>query len=281
MSESEQLTNVVKTDAAASQDVYRVGVRVPPFWPEKPAIWFAQMEGQFVISNITADTTKFFYVVGHLDSRYAAEVEDIIMNPPATDKYDRLKTELIKRLSKSKEKKVHQLLTHEELGDRKPSQFLRHLQHLAGPEVPDEFLRTIWSSRLPSNIQSIIASQASSPLDVLADLADRIHDVVPRGHEVAATSSTQGVCDLFTINKQMSELTKQVEFLTQKVNDLSRLSRSKTRNDRSSSRLNRQNRSQSRKNIHPTCWYHFKFGEKATKCDQPCDFKQENSKSSQ
>ncbi|KAJ8729839.1 hypothetical protein PYW07_016877 [Mythimna separata] len=276
MSESEQVLDNAKTDLTTSQDVFRVGVRVPPFWPEKPAIWFAQIEGQFAISNITADTTKFYYVVSHLDPRYAAEVEDVIVNPPAADRYSRLKTELIKRLSESSEKKVHQLLTHAELGDRKPSQFLRHLQHLAGPTVPDEFLRTIWSSRLPSNIQSIIASQATSPLNVLADLADRIHDVVPRGHEVAATSATPS--DLFTMNKQMVELTKQVEILTQKVNDLSRISRSKSRNDRSSSRVNR---SHSRKKIHPTCWYHFKFGEKATKCEEPCDFKPENSRSSQ
>jgi hypothetical protein len=32
---------------------------------------------------------------------------------------------------------------HEEMGDRKPSQFLRHLKSLA-PEVPDDFLRSIW-----------------------------------------------------------------------------------------------------------------------------------------
>lgn len=263
-------------DPEKSQDVFRVGVRVPPFWPEKPAIWFAQIEGQFAISNITADTTKFYYVVSHLDPRYAAEVEDIIVNPPATDKYAILKAELIKRLSESREKKVHQLLTHEELGDRKPSQFLRHLQHLAGPKVPEEFLRTIWSSRLPSNIQSIIASQASARLDVLADLADRIHDVVPRGHQVAATS-THGVSEMDVMCKQMTELTKQVQILTQKVNDLSRPSRSNRREDRSKSR---QNRSQSRSK-YSTCWYHYKFGAKATKCVQPCDFQPENCTSSQ
>ena len=275
MSDSEQEKN--KMESAASQDVFRVGVRVPPFWPEKPAIWFAQIEGQFAISNITADTTKFYYVISHLDPRYATEVEDVIINPPATEKYIKLKTELIMRLSESREKKVHQLLTHEELGDRKPSQFLRHLQHLPGPKVPEEFLRTIWSSRLPSNIQSIFASQDSARLDALADLADRIHDVMPRGHQVAATS-THGVSDLDTMCKQMGELTNQVQALTQKVNDLSRQNRSRKREDRSKSR---QNRSQSRDKDYPTCWYHFKFGEKATKCVQPCEFKPENCKSSQ
>jgi hypothetical protein len=49
-----------------------VGIWVLPFWPEKPAVWFAQLEGQFALSNIMLDATKFYY----------AEVEDVITNPP-------------------------------------------------------------------------------------------------------------------------------------------------------------------------------------------------------
>jgi hypothetical protein len=40
--------------------INRVGIRVPPFWPEKPAVWFAQLEGQFALPNITQDATKFY-----------------------------------------------------------------------------------------------------------------------------------------------------------------------------------------------------------------------------
>jgi hypothetical protein len=45
-----------------------VGVRVPPFWPEKPAVWFAQLEGQFALSGITQDEIKLYYVISHLDN---------------------------------------------------------------------------------------------------------------------------------------------------------------------------------------------------------------------
>ena len=271
-------------NSTPSHDVFRVGVRVPPFWPEKPEIWFAQVEGQFAISNITADTTKFYYVVSNLDTRYSTEVEDIIVNPPVINKYEKLKTELIKRLSESREKKVHQLLTHEELGDRKPSQFLRHLQHLTGPKVPEEFLRTIWSSRLPANIKSIIASQVSARLEELADLADRIHDVMPTSRHVASTTTTQP--DLETMSRQITDLTKQVQLLTEKLdqNNVSRSGRSNSRDD-NNARSRRQSRSHSRNRYqkYTTCWYHYKFGAKATKCTQPCDFtvQSENCKSSQ
>ncbi|XP_045530711.1 uncharacterized protein LOC123718339 [Pieris brassicae] len=166
------------TETSPLTENFRVGVRIPPFYPEMPGLWFSQMEAQFTLANIRTDETKFFYVVGNLDAQYAAEVEDVISYPPPADKYDKLKAELIKRLSASREKKVKQLLMHEELGDRKPSQFYRHLLNLAGPGVPEEFLRTIWTSRLPSSTQAIIASQSKTDLTELAELADRIHDVV-------------------------------------------------------------------------------------------------------
>ena len=49
--------------------ITRVGIRVPPFWPEKPAVWFAQFEGQFALSNITQDSTKFYYVISQLENK--------------------------------------------------------------------------------------------------------------------------------------------------------------------------------------------------------------------
>ena len=61
--------------------INRVDIRVPPFWPEKPAVWFAQLEGQFALSNITQDSTKFYYVISQLENKYAAEVEDVITTP--------------------------------------------------------------------------------------------------------------------------------------------------------------------------------------------------------
>lgn len=127
-----------------------------------------------------------------------------------------MKTELIKRLSASQELKVKQSLMHEELGDRKPSQFLRHLSNLAGSSVPDDFVKTLWSSRLPSNIQTILASQSDLPLDKLADLADKIHELAPSvPYQVASTAhsaptSAQGMPTtvIETMANQISELTK-------------------------------------------------------------------------
>ena len=62
--------------------INRVGIRVPTFWPEKPAVWFALLEGQLALSNITHVSTVFYYLISQMDNKYAAEVEDVITNPP-------------------------------------------------------------------------------------------------------------------------------------------------------------------------------------------------------
>lgn len=247
-------------------------IKIPPFWPEKPAIWFAQIEGQFAIYKITDDTTKFYHILGNLDRQYATEVEDILTGPPD---YVRLKAELIKRLSVSRENKVKQLLMHEEQGSRKPSQFLRHLQHLAGPQVPEDFIKTIWISRLPTGIQPIIASQTSLSLEALAELSDRINDIVPSPTRQVASASSSSPIDELT--RQVAELTRQVSALTAQNNDRSRpRERGQGNRSRSVSR-----RSDSCYRRFPVCWYHSSFGTQAHKCLKPCDYKTGNAPGSQ
>ena len=185
--------------------INRVGIRVPPFWPENPAMWFAQLEGQFALSNITQDATKLYYVISQLDNKYAVEVEDVITNPRHTGRYDRIKTELIRRLSLSEEQRVHHLLMHEEMGSRRPIQFLRHLRTLAGPSVPSDFLRILWTNRLPPNIQAMIATQAQVPLDDVTQLADKIVEATSSPC-VARVSSSH---DIGTLTARVDELARE------------------------------------------------------------------------
>jgi hypothetical protein len=70
-------------------------------------------------------------------------VEDIINSPPQQDPYTTLKTELVKGVCPSRDhQRTHQLFTLEKMGDRKPSQFLRHLKSLA-QDIPDKYLSIV------------------------------------------------------------------------------------------------------------------------------------------
>jgi hypothetical protein len=146
----------METSSTQPASIARVAVRLPSFWAEQPDVWFAQAEAQFSLVGITNEWTKFHHVISQLDHRYAAEVRDIITSPPQQEPYTMLRTELLDRLS-SGEQRFRQLLTLEAMGDRKQSQYLRHLRSLA-PDVPDNLLRTIWTSQLPKDIQITLAA---------------------------------------------------------------------------------------------------------------------------
>jgi hypothetical protein len=107
-------------DSFQPAEVSRVTVWLPPFWAEWPAVWFAQAEVQFFLAGISTEKTKFYHVISQLDLRYAAKLEDVITSPPVRDPYTTLRTELMRRLSPSRQQRIRQFLTLE-MGDRKPS----------------------------------------------------------------------------------------------------------------------------------------------------------------
>ncbi|XP_076182736.1 uncharacterized protein LOC143154659 [Ptiloglossa arizonensis] len=195
------------TDLPQDVTVARVAIRVPPFWEKNPETWFRQLESQFVLAGITQDSTKYHYVSAHLENQYADLVNDIISDPPTQNMYDTLKAELIRRLSDTREQKIRTLLEHEEIGDRKPSTFLRRLQNLAGDTVSNEFLRTLWLGRLPRNIQSVLVSQKKESLSELASLADAVAEVTPGPQVTAASTAPDG------IHAELAELRREIAAL--------------------------------------------------------------------
>jgi hypothetical protein len=148
-------------DSSVPAEVSRVAMWLPPFWAKRPAVWFTQAEAQFTLAGISSEQTMFCYVISQLDHQQAKEVEDIIISPLGRDPYTTLRTKLLRLLSPSRQQRIRQLLTLEDMGNRKKSQFLRHLWRLA-PDVPDHFLNSIWSGQLPRNVWAIPSSQPES-----------------------------------------------------------------------------------------------------------------------
>ncbi|XP_076655171.1 uncharacterized protein LOC143360328 [Halictus rubicundus] len=223
-----------------------VAVDMAKFWAEKPALWFAHLDAQFGLRGITQEDTKYHHVEAQLDVKTAEEVEDILLNPPEQNKYTRLKEELIARLSTSKQRKMKQLLEHEERGDRTPSQFL-----------------------LPVTMQSVLATQDGVELEKVAALTDRISEVTPAQiHPAAAANNVAALGDIDALVEQIAAC------VTTKLKGRGRQPRRSTR----SSRYRRRYRSKSKAESRPSgiCWYHGRFGDKATKCTKPCTFQSGN-----
>jgi hypothetical protein len=72
-------------DSSQGGYVHRPAVRLPPFWPDRPGLWFATAEAQFDLASVTSEKTKFTYVISQLEYRHAAKVEDFIIPPPANE----------------------------------------------------------------------------------------------------------------------------------------------------------------------------------------------------
>jgi hypothetical protein len=244
---------------STSRDI-KSGRATSPFWAERPAVWFAQAEAQFTLARISSEQTKFYYVTSQLEHRYASEVEDIITSPPKRNPYTTLKTELVKRLSPSKER-IHQLLTLE-MGDRKPSQYLRSL-------APEDLLRSIWSSRLPPNIQAILAGQPEGEFNASAHCADRIIEAIPQPTIASITPLTGDNALLHRIE----DLSRQVAALSAELAHL----RSNYRDPPSCTRNRRSvKRPPSRDDAKSTlCWFHRRYGARAQKCIPPCSYCQQ------
>ncbi len=85
----------------ATATVSAVNMKLPPFWPTDPEMWFAQVEAQFSTCNIRVQRTKFDHIVASLTPEFAMEVRDLILHPPAVSPYDLLKQQLIKRTTAS------------------------------------------------------------------------------------------------------------------------------------------------------------------------------------
>ena len=146
------------------------------------------------------------------------------------------------------------------MGDRIPSQFLRHLNSLA-PDVPDDFLRTIWASRLPPHVQAILAGQTKGSLDSASHLAYRICEVTPLPTTASIFPSTPD---------KTSGLLERVEELSRQVASL----RASQTHSRPHSRVRRTSTTDNSLKPHDTSWYHWQFGDEARKCFPPCSHQQ-------
>ena len=245
------------TDDAHHDEPLRVSavqLKLPPFWPADPQVWFAQIEAQFATRGITVQKTKFDYVVASLAPEFATEVRDLILQPPEATPYDRLKEQLIKRTAASEQRRLQQLFNAEELGDRKPTQLLRRMQQLLGDKATNTdaaFMRELFLQRLPSNIRMVLASTPDTGnIEDLAQLADKVMEVaVPSVASVTTSTELQQLRQEVTDLKGMLQSLK----LTQ------RRSRSRPPSPAPCSEQSQE-----------LCWYHAKFGDQARKCRPPC-----------
>ena len=220
----------------------------------------------------------FDHVISSLSPAFATEVRDLLLKPPAEHPYNTLKAELIKRTAASEQRNIQQLISGEELGDRKPTQLLRRMQQLLGDQLAtagetNNFLREHFLQRLPANVRMVLAStDQGMELHRLADMADKVMEVATPS--VAAITSTPPIDVPRTSDKSdLKQLTEKVSRLASLVASMTSVDQPRHNRSRSVSRFHRPHSPAPKESQdNSLCFYHQKFGEDARKCRQPCSW---------
>ena len=170
-----------------------VGLKLPTFWTQNPAAWFAQAEAQFAIRNITQDQTKYYHTLMSLDGQTATLAESIVLQPPDQQKYTTLKDFLVQSFGISEEERGERLLSIGELGDRKPSELMNTILHLNGLKPHHFILRNIFLRALPGGLRQSVATCKEQDLRKLAIEADRLATSAERHTSYAAAAEVEAV----------------------------------------------------------------------------------------
>lgn len=269
------MTTESSQNSESTFNLDKISIKLPPFWPEKPEIWFYQVEAQFNINNIRSEETKFNYLIAQLEPKYVENIWDIITST-ASNRYSLAKERLLNIFKESEEKQLKRLLTGLELGDSKPSQLLRQMQSLGSPDLSSKLLRTLWLEKLPLSIKNILIVSDES-LEKLALMADKMLEMTPHAEFCSTDTMTSTISDQAILNK----LLLKIEALEKKVETLSLNHQSRSRSQGSS---RSRSRSQSHRRFNPKgkfCFFHFKYGNRCRedKCQPPCNWNKQGNAS--
>lgn len=241
----------VETISAAN-----IRAQLPAFNKKDIEVFFLQLEIVFSLYGVRNSLKKFQHTVSQLDGEAMREVIDLVREPPAEDPYECLKARLESSYGEPDGRRIQRLLGEQQLGDRRPSRFLRELQQLGGTLVTADVIKSIWLRGLPHRMQVALAASEHQDLKKLSEVADRIAEVTEtRYEEVAAVK-------LARPPHHEERLLSTLEKLTERVAAL------ESREIGSGPDMKSKSKSQGK----GLCFYHSRFGNKAKKCVAPCNW---------
>ncbi|XP_014476532.1 PREDICTED: uncharacterized protein LOC106745440 [Dinoponera quadriceps] len=250
------------------------------------------LEAQFVRYGILDQPSRFHHLLMHLsEDLITLDMEKIINSARPESMYSEVKEALLKSHSESAEQKVRRLISELHLDNEPPSQLLRRMQRVANSEVGPSFVRQIWLDRLPRDLRVALAFSEHLPVDNLAELADRIWHLQSNNSssQLLSLSASNKPADDDTAELRtcISDLSLEVRQLKQQLSQLR--SQLQQQRSRSSSRkcaiipdanadknnnetANSKQEGASLAQNHKLCFYHRKFGAKARRCQDPCEW---------
>ena len=274
--------------------------RLPAYAPEEAELWLVQVECAFAVAGISDDHDKFRLLVANLPVHVASQVRDVIT--AETGSFSELKRALSTRLAQSRASRLEALLRDQQLGDRKPTQLLRSMQHMLGSSGHDlGLLRTLFLQRLPPTTRAALALlPEDSGIEDLASAADRFQEASGSAAVAAVCAPTAGVaaagatlappagavaaagppatcgCGNTGMAAAVTALTAavaRIEAVFQRGGtDTPRRGRSRSRPRRPAPPSAGSAQPTTAATDEGYCWYHQKYGAEAHRCRPPCSW---------
>ena len=247
-------------------------VKLPPFWTQKPRIWFSHAEAVFSTFNVTEERTRFNLVLPCLSEEILTRVAAVVEAPEQLQlPYHALKQRLLEVYQPDRWESVHSLLHHRELGDLKPSQLMdAMLALLPAGEQPGLLFKGLWLERMPEVVRSHVQG-AARLMDCrqLAAAADVVW--------LASNRPTGGLMPTAAVAPQpVHELADEVAALRLEKSGSSSGWRGGGRGRFFKKRGGQRGgqRSGQQRNSRYKCYRHAKFGQEAYSCEDPdrCSF---------
>jgi len=160
------------TQPEAEAAAAAVQVKLPVFWVQNPAVWFAQAESQFALRGITRDSTKYHHVVSSLDNDSACRILDLLQVPPTTNMYKTIKARLSEAFMLSEFERAGKLLHFPDIGDEKPSELMDKMLALLGDHPPCFLFRRLFLEKLPEDIRAPLVQSGIEDCRELAKQAN-------------------------------------------------------------------------------------------------------------
>lgn len=229
----------------------------PPQWnAENVRGWFASIESQFVIKNVTDGILKFHHLVAHLPVE-VARLESLLAykNTVVSTDYTQLKNAIITRFAADQSKILNELLDDDSLGDSIPSDVYQKMVLLSQSctePLSTSVLFNRWTRKLPQRIADAMLA-LESPFNPVKHL--------PIADRLFYSSRQQDQQINAVINKPLANPRVKQPIEQQQSFVLRSASRAST------------NRNVNFSNDSNICSFHRRFGNHARKCISPCQYK--------
>ena len=246
-----QLFSTYRLFAIMTGDTPARKVTLPEFWSSSPDLWFIRAEGEFTLKAISVEATKHAYLVSALKEEHALKVRDSLRAPDSTAPYSKLKEALLAAYQTSDHHKACTLLDMKSLPSERPTEILDKMMALlpaaVSPTDPGWLFQTLFLRHLPADISTHLVSSSFDSIRAMAVHADLLHDARQPAVPIIAAVSEPAPPP-----PPASALPSPPPPATPAFQHCCGGPVAA---------------------VQSVCWYHTKWGEKATRCNPPCSWR--------